>query len=288
MISNKDNKRTAIVLMLASALSFATMSLFVKLASDVPFTEKVFFRNLVSLLIAALVVANSRSSFFGQWRNQPYLLLRSLFGLGGVACFFYAIDHLILVDAEMLNKLSPFFVALFAALFLGERLNWIKSFALILAFGGALLVIKPAFDLRIFPAAIGLLSAACAGAAYTMLRFMKGKESAQTIVFYFSFVSVLGIFPFLIGHFRWPEPLQICCLVAIGVFAAAGQFLLTLAYRYAPASQVSVLMYTGILFSGLYGLLFFSEFPDVYSLLGGAMIVLAGVTIYLQRQSSDS
>ena len=99
------------------------MGVFVKLASDVGVFEKVLFRNVVTLVVAFAVALRNGGPLLGRRRNQPALMARSLLGIGGVVCYFYAIDHLLLADASMLAKLSPFFVSVFAAVFLGEALK---------------------------------------------------------------------------------------------------------------------------------------------------------------------
>jgi len=273
-----DNRPRAILYMIAAAISFAMMGVFIKMASDLPVHEKVFFRNLISLFLAAIVILKTGHPFFGKLKNQPFLMARSIFGLLGVITFFYAIDNLLLVDADMLNKLSPFFVTIFAALFLGEKLNISKGLFLLVAFTGALLIIKPSFDLSMLPAISGTLSAICAGAAYTLLRYLKNREQPETIVFYFSLISVVGLFPFLFFGARWPTFYEWPLLLGIGVSAAMGQFGLTLAYKQAPASEVSIYIYTSILFSAIFGMLFFSEIPDMYSVIGGIMIIGAAVS----------
>lgn len=282
-----DNKPKAILFMLFSASSFAMMGVFIKLATELPVHEKVFFRNLISLIFAAIVILKTGHPFFGKLKNQPFLLARSIFGLLGVLTFFYAIDNLLLVDADMLNKLSPFFVTIFAAIFLAEKLTAAKIVFLALAFGGALLIIKPSFDLSVLPALSGTVSALFAGAAYTLLRFLKNREETETIVFYFSFISVLGIAPFLFFGARWPSLAEWPLLFGIGISAALGQFALTAAYKQAPASEVSIYIYTSILFSALFGMLFFNEIPDIYSIAGGLMIIAAAISSSYFAKSSN-
>ena len=275
-----DDKPKALLFMMLGALAFTAMSVLVKLAGPVPVFEKVFFRNLVSMLVALVVVLKQHRRPLGSWKHQPYLMGRSLSGLVGVIAFFYAIDHLHLVDAEMLNKISPFFVMVFAALFLGEGITTRKIVSLCIAFGGAVLVIKPRFDVTVLPALIGLSSAMLAGSAYSFLRALKTREKPETVVFHFSFVSVVAMIPLMLPVFVMPDAATLAVLVGIGVMAALGQFSLTYAYRYAPASEVSILLYVIVLFSAVAGLAFFDEIPDIYSVLGGVLIIAAAWISY--------
>ncbi|BES64083.1 DMT family transporter [Gottschalkiaceae bacterium SANA] len=280
-----DNKPKAVLYMLISACAFAVMGAMVKLSGNVPVFEKVFFRNLVSLMMAYIMIKNSQSSFWGKRENRKLLLARASLGLLGVVLYFYAISNLILADSAMLNKLSPFFVTLFAALFLKEKLSAIQIPALIVVFFGAMLIIKPQFDLSILPAMAGAASAMTAGAAYTLVRYLKDREKPATIVFYFSFVSVVGMIPFVLLDFHMPTMTQLFFLIGTGVFAAVGQFALTFAYKYAPAAEISIYNYFSILFSAVIGYLIWGEVPDGLSLLGGALVVAAaGLTFWYSNR----
>ena len=272
-----DNKPKAITLMLISALAFSIMGAMVKLSGNIPLFEKVFYRNLVSLIMAYFMIKNANVSLFGKRENQKYLLMRSLLGLSGVVLNFYALNNLVLSDANILNKISPFFVTLFAALFLKEKLTSIQIPVLIIVFIGALLVIKPQFNFSIIPALAGFISAMFAGAAYTLIRFLKDLEKSPTIVFYFSFISVIGTFPLMMLNYEKPTIIQFIYLIATGIFAAIGQFTLTTAYRYAPAGEVSIYNYTSIVFSALIGFIIWSEIPDFLSIMGTLLIIVVAI-----------
>lgn len=279
-----DNKPKAITLMLISALAFAIMGAMVKLAGDIPLFEKVFYRNLVSLGIAYIMIKNKKVSFFGKKENQKYLLSRSLLGLLGVILNFYAINHLVLSDASMLNKISPFFVTLFAVIFLKEKLTKIQIPVLITVFTGALLIIKPQFNFSVLPSLLGFISAMCAGAAYTIIRFLREREKASTIVFYFSFVSVVVMFPLMMLNYQKPNIIQLMYLIGIGIFAGIGQFTLTNAYRYAPAGEVSIYDYTSIVFSALIGFIVWLEVPDFLSFIGTLLIIASAIFVYIYNE----
>ncbi|WP_443864164.1 DMT family transporter [Fusobacterium ulcerans] len=273
-----SNKTKAVLSMLISALGFTFMSVTVKYLKDIPLFEKVFFRNLVSLVIAFYLIKKSSAPVFGQRKNQLALLARAGFGLAGVILNFYAISHLTLADSTMLGKLSPIFVTIMACLFLKEKIDKEQIIGIFITFGGALLVIKPEFSLSIIPSIAGLLSAAAAGIAYTLLRYLKDKESPDTIVFYFSIVSVLGTLPFVLNDYIVPDSIQLMLLLATGLFASVGQFGITYAYKYSKATEVSIYNYSAIVFGIILGFIFFHEIPDMLSLLGGAIII--GIAYY--------
>ncbi len=199
----------------------------------------------------------------------------------GVALNFWAINHLVLADSTMLNKVSPFFVTIFAVFFLKEKISKLQVPALVTVFLGALLIIKPQFDAAVFPALAGFLGAAAAGGAYTIIRFLKGKEEPSTIIFYFSFFSVVTTFPIMLYlGFVMPSPIQWFYLVMIGVSASFGQFGVTMAYKYAPAAEVSIYNYASIIFALVIGYFLFSEVPDLLSVLGGFIIIGTALLIF--------
>ncbi|MEL7598462.1 MAG: DMT family transporter, partial [Clostridiaceae bacterium] len=277
-----EKKSKAVIYMLLSALFFAFMAAMVKLSGDVPVLEKVFFRNLISLFVAFGALKNSNGSIFGKKENQKYLIARSFLGLTGVFLYFYSISKLNLADSAMLNKLSPFFITIFAVIFLKEKLTPMKVISMFVVFLGALLVIKPQWNLSVVPAISGFLSAAFAGGAYTLVRFLKNRENPATIVFYFSFVSVIGTLPFMLVNFAIPTKIQFVYLVLTGVFAAVAQFALTYSYKYAPASEVAIYNYVNIVFSAIIGFFIWGEIPDILSISGGSIITLMAIAVYFQ------
>ncbi|WP_269472044.1 MULTISPECIES: DMT family transporter [Fusobacterium] len=282
-VQTMSNKTKAVFSMLISALGFTLMSVTVKYLRDIPLFEKVFFRNLVSLVIAFYLIKKSAVPIFGQKKSQLALFARAGFGLAGVILNFYAITHLTLADSTMLGKLSPIFVTIMACLFLKEKIDKEQIIGIFITFGGALLVIKPEFSLSIIPSLAGLLSAASAGIAYTLLRYLKDKESPDTIVFYFSVVSVVGTLPFVLNDYIMPNSTQLMLLLATGLFASIGQFGITYAYKYSKATEVSIYNYSAIVFGIILGFIFFHEIPDMLSLLGGAIII--GVAYYTFRHN---
>ena len=160
-------QQKAIWLMVISTLSMSIMQLFVKLTSGrIPTMEQVFVRNLVTLFVGAFLLIRRKTPAFGRKGHRFTLLARSVLGYLGVVGYFYATRHMNVADASLLHRSSPFFVIIFSAVFLKNRLKWVQLWALLLAFTGSVLVINPSFNVDIVPALIGLGSAAAAGAGW--------------------------------------------------------------------------------------------------------------------------
>src|SRR5699024_9644362 len=275
-----------ILLMLISSIGFAVMTLFVKLAGDLPSIQKTFFRNFVSAIIAFVLVIYNKERLFGKRENQLVLLGRSIFGTLGIVFLFYAIDHLVMSDADMLNKMSPFLVIIFSAIFLKERVLPFQMVTIVLAFIGMLFIVKPSFSVDFIPYFIGLLSAVFAAAAYTLLRVLGNREKFYTVVFYFSFFSTVILLPFLIIFYVPMTGEQLLYLLLAGVFATVGQFGITLAYKYAPARDISIFTYSTVIFTTILSFTFFGEGPDAFSLIGYVIILSSMTYMFFKGRKS--
>ncbi len=279
----KSMKKKGIIYILLSALFFSIMAAFVKSVPELPLTEKMFFRNMVGLIAVSFTVYRKKIKLKPQ--KPTLMLLRSLFGLIGVGLYYAALERLPLANAVILNKLSPFFVMVFAVFFLKEKVNRPQKVALLIAIVGALFVVRPSLDYSLLPGILGLLSAAFAGAAYTVIRKLTAYDPPILIVFYFCLFSSVVLLPFMaIEGFVVPDVTELMSLLGIGVSALIAQLFMTNAYQYAPASELSIYSYSDIIFSFMIGLVVWFELPDVLSLFGGVLIVLGGIVNYMNSR----
>ncbi len=275
-IATMHNKQLGVLYILLSGFCFALVMLFVKLSGPLPTMQKALFRNIISLSIALIILGRTKTRFAWKRQDFPILFLRGLAGTIALVANFYAVDHLILSDATILNKLAPFFVIIFSRIFLKEKITTAQILLVVGAFIGASLVVKPAFsNTELFPYFIGILGGLGAGAAYTCVRELGNRNvPAPLIVAFFSLFSTLTIIPFVIVEHQSMQAYQILFLLLAGISAAGGQFSITKAYSYAPAKEISVYDYTQVLFASLLSIFIFSEYPDATS-VGGYLIVTA-------------
>ena len=283
----RSNRLKGIFFIILSAFGFAVMSAFIKLSGDLPNMQKVFFRNLVAAIIALFLIIKHKGSFTGKKENRKILIYRSIFGTIGVIFNYYAIDNLVLSDANMLNKISPFLVVIFCALILKEKINVKQISAIIVAFIGALFIIKPTFDVRVVPYMIGFLSAVFAALAYTFVRMLGNKEEYYTIVFFFSTFSLITVLPMFLMVYEPMTSMQFIYLILAGVFASLGQFGITLAYKYAPAKEISIFDYSNIIFSAILSIFLFGVYPDSLSVVGYFIIFSAALYMFLYNKRQD-
>ena len=173
---------------------FACMNVSGASAGDLPSVEKSFFRNLVAAVFAAVILCKNRTVPKVDKKYWGPLILRCVCGTLGILCNFYAIDHLLVADASILNKLSPFFAIIFSFLLLKEKIRPAQAACVALAFIGCLFVVKPGFqNAALVPALIGVCGGLGAGIAYTMVRVL-GTHGVkdQLICFIFHFLLLVG------------------------------------------------------------------------------------------------
>lgn len=277
------NKRyKGVLCIIGAAFCFATMNLFVSKAGDLPVFQKGLFRNLVAIIFASVILIKNRKKegMKVTKQNFPFLFLRSFAGTAGFLCNFYAVDHMNISDASMLNKLAPFFVIIFSAIFLKEKAKFYQWMAVVVAFVGSLFIIKPSFHLDFFPAVIGVLGGLGAGIAYTCVRKLgQGGTKGPLIVFFFSAFSCVVLGPITVLNYVPMTWQQFLFLIGAGLAASGGQFCVTAAYTFAPAKEISVYDYSQVLFAALLGFFFLSQVPDLFSMIG--YVIICGIAIWM-------
>lgn len=269
------NHLKGITCIIIAGIGFSFMTFFVRLAGDLPTMQKAFFRNAFALVVAVATLLIKREKFVIKKEFGTDILFRCLFGTTGLIANFYAIDKLALADANMLNKLSPFFAILLSIPLLKEKPSKLDITATIVAFIGALFIIRPTpGNMEFVPALIGLYGGFGAGTAYVFVRRATSKGAATpVIVICFSLFSCLLTLPFMIVGYVHMTPKQLLFLIIAGMSAAVGQFGITTAYKYAPAKKLSVFDYLQVIFAALWGIIFLQELPTVLSIIGYVIII---------------
>ena len=281
--SNISNKSKGILCILFAAFGFSLMSFFVRISGDIPTMEKAFFRNAVAIIASLILLIRSGEKIRIKKDCMGDIFLRCVFGTSGLIANFYAIDKLNIADANMLNKLSPFFAILISIPILKEKPKKIDILAVIVAFLGAMLIVRPTgSNLQLVPALIGLYGGFGAGAAYVFVRKLGNKgERTPIIVLCFSIFSTVVTIPFIAVNYLPLKPMQLLCLVMAGLSATIGQFGITSAYKYAPAKEISVFDYTQVIFAAILGMLFLGELPQAMSFIG--YVIIIGVAVLRWR-----
>lgn len=289
-MKHQGNIKKGIFYIIISALGFSLMNFFVVKAGDLPTFQKALFRNGGAMIVSLFLFIKSGDTPDTKPSDLGILLMRAVFGSIGLFCNFYALDHLVLSDASILNKLAPFFTLILSALFLKEKTNWKQFLFVSLAFVGMLFVVRPEmhFSESMVASVVGVIGGFGAGTAYACVRALgkRGMPSSE-IVFGFSLVSTLVAIPFVIIDHAPMSSLQIFCLSMASVSATIGQFGITLAYKEAPSKEISIFEYFTVVFSALWGILFLGQIPYWTSIIGYAIIFVSAYLLFLYNKKTS-
>ncbi len=267
--------------LLAAAL-FAGMGACVRMAAaHLPESEVVFFRNFFSLLmLLPLLIGRGIRLTTARF---PLHLFRASTGLAAMYLYFHALARLPLADALLLNYTSPLFVTLSAVIWLKEAATIPRLWALLLGLAGILLVFHPSSHIASLAGLAGLGSGVLAGIALTAVKQLSDDEPSIRIVVWFALLaSIISAVPMAM-QFVLPDTRQWLWLLATGALGSLGQLGMTRAYALAPASKVSPLGYTSLIFAGLLGYAIWGERPDALGLAGAIAIIGAGVVVVRER-----
>jgi len=286
------NLNKGVQYMLIASFTFAIMGAFAKLASQhMSSLEVVFFRNIAGVILVGIAVLKKPMQHPG---GKPFLLFfRGFMGFVALLAFFYNIAHIPLGDAMTYSKTSPIFTAIFAWLFLSEKLSYKGWIAIFIGFIGILFITQPSgvgfskYDL------LGIFSGVGAALAYTSVRELKSYYDTRAIVLSFMLTGTIGPvvlflvspyfnFPeldFMLGKFVMPHGIVWFYVLAMGVFATISQVLMTKAYGETKAGIAGAVSYTNILFSIIVGLFLGDAFPSLVTILGIVLIIVAGIMV---------
>lgn len=267
-----------------AAAAFSLMAAFAKAAAQLGASNAliVFCRNVTAVVVLTPWVLSGGLNRLRTARFGGHLW-RTGFGLMGMYTLFYAIAHLSLAEALLLNYSSPIFIPFIAWMVLGERPPAVLIPASLLGLAGVALIVKPAALGISFAALVGASSGLFAAFAMVSLRHISDTEPPQRIVFWFAFIGIFVSAVPLYWQASWPGPQEAALLIATGLCATAGQLQLTRAYSSAPAARVGAMGYSAVIFAGLLGWAFWGERPDGYSLLGAALVIGTCVLASWQR-----
>ena len=269
--------------MMISALSFALMAALVKEAGQlgIPLLQIIFIRAAISVVLSLADIR--RASVHPLGHRRVLLLGRGVSGFLALTGVFYALIHLSMAQATVLQYLHPVFTALLAFLFLAERPTMATLACIVLSLLGLICMVSPYWwgpsnaDVPLWPVLAGLAGAFGSGVAYTLVRKLVATEHPSVIVLYFPLVCLPGTLLLGGDDFIWPTVTGWWVLLGVGCFTQFGQLALTKAMQLDAASRVTSLSYVQIIFAAVLGWLFFGEIPTQTTLLGGGLILLGAV-----------
>jgi drug/metabolite transporter (DMT)-like permease len=282
--------RIGILYMVGAAFFWSLMSVFVKLVGEnLPSQQIVLVRAVVTLAYSYVLIRwSGAASLWGE--NRRLLWLRGLLGFTALSCFFFALTKLPLADATVIHYTNPVFTAVIAAVVLNEQIETGEWIGAVLSLVGVSLIAQPSFlfgastsQLNLAYVGVALVGALSAASAYVIVRKLRETEHPLVIVFYFPFVATLGSAPTAaLTDLQWPTTGEwLFLIVGVAGCAQIAQVFLTKGLHAIKAGRAMAVSYLQIVFATGWGLLIFQEVPDLWSLLGTALVI--GGTLLVSR-----
>ena len=265
-----------------ASLFFSLMTVCVKkIDPKIDIYELVFFRSFISLLITSFILKTKDINPWGN--NRKLLLLRGFFGTVALLCIFYAIRNMPLSISTVIQYTYPIFISIFAGIFINEKITKNTVLALILGWLGILVILNHSQleninveidKLSIFIAFLGAISTAL---AYVTVKKLSATEDIFIIIKYFPLVSVITLFPIVLGNWVTPNLNDLIWIMGIGIFTQLGQTFLTIGLKNLPASEASTINYLQVFFGSIWGVIFFSELININFIFGSIFVLLGSI-----------
>ncbi|EBA16549.1 hypothetical protein RSK20926_22529 [Roseobacter sp. SK209-2-6] len=259
--------------MLVTGLCFVAVTALVKmLGTEVPPAQSAFLRYFLGLVFLLPVLGTLRKTHIAP---RDWLLFAGRGGVHtlGVILWFFAMTQIPLAEVTAMNYLSPVYVTLGAALFLGERLAARRVLAIVVAILGALVILRPGFREVSLGHLAMLFTAFSFGASYLMAKNAVEKYGPTVVVAMLSIWVTIGLAPFAWEVWTRPSLQSIGILFAVACFATAGHYSMTLAFANAPMTVTQPVTFLQLVWATLLGTLVFGEPVDIWVVLGGSLII---------------
>ena len=270
----------AILLMIAAIFCFSIMDATVKaLAPNVGVLPALWARYAGQMLLVFVLVL-PRLKTVVRTKYPGFQFFRSLLLMSATACFFTGLSLIPLSDAAALMSTNPMLITLGAAMFLGEKLGIRRIAGIVAAMIGALIIIRPGSDVFSAAALFPLGAAVCYSAYALLTRRVGADEDVWTSLFYTGFVGTVLLS--ILVPFQWqtPSATDIGLMVIVALAGTTGQLALIQAFTKGEAAMLAPYSYTGLAFAAFWGVLFFSEIPDFWTVVGSLVIAVAGLYVW--------
>ena len=273
-----DRPFKGIALILLSTIFLGTSDVTAKyLSTSLPSIEIAWLRFLVFAMIMVPAMVPGSPLYALPTRNLGLQLVRGSALLGSSLLFITGLRYLPIAEASATGFVSPLFVTALSIIFLSEKVGLRRWLATAAGLAGVLIILRPGTSAFHVAAFLPLVSAFSWAATLIMTRMMSGKEHAITTMTYSSIAGVAIISALV--PFAWVGPSwhDVLFGVLIGVASTAGQWIVVLAFRYADASVLAPFSYTQLVWVSSLGFLIFGEVPDLWTVVGAAIIVGSGL-----------
>ncbi len=281
--SPKLDNMVGVLWMLAAVLSLTAMFTILKqMTTELPVFVVAITRTFVALLFMTPWLMRVGLSGLATTRMRMHFL-RSFFGIAAFACVMYALSKLLLSDTMVLSFTTPFWSIIVSALMLGEVIRRYRTIATIIGFFGVILIVKP--QAGVDPAMlVALLGALLTSGAMISMKSLSRTEPPNRIVFLFFLYGTLILLPLAAITWQTPDLIQIGWLVLAGFLGTIGQIFLARAYSAADVTVVAPFDFIRLPLAALFGFVFLSETPDIWS--GSGALIIIGASLYIARREA--
>ena len=284
LIKQKSQNLNGVFWMILTGICFLGVTAIVKfMGTRIPAAEAAFLRYALGLVLLLPMLKD-----FSQ--NLPNRKLSILFAARGVVhtvgvvLWFFAMSRIPLADVTAMNYMSPIYVTLGAAIFLGEPLALQRILAILLAIVGAFLILRPGFrEVSIGHLAM-IFTAIFFAFSYLIAKHTSGKTTASVVVVMLSIYVTIGLAPLAFLNWVTPTWLELILLFAVAFFATAGHYTMTLAFAAAPISVTQPATFLQLVWAVLVGSIIFGEEIDLY-VIGGGGLILCSITFMSWREA---
>ena len=274
------SKTFPILLMIGAIFCFASMDATAKyLMKEIGPAQTIWARYTVQAILVTVLIL-PEINIYGKTKYPKLQFLRSVALMMATTLFFFAFSKLGLAEASAIFNISPVLITLGAFLFLREQIGPRRVIGIFVSLLGALIIIRPGSGVFTIYALLPLGAAIFYSTYSLVTRFVGADESPWTSLFYSAIFGAICYSIYIVFHWNPMSSNALLLTIIIGLFGTAGHICLIRALTLGEASLVAPFIYTNLLFTTIWGLVLFGNFPDFWTICGALIIVAAGVYVW--------
>ena len=283
---HQDRPVLGMVCALSAFFTFAVMNVFAKLLSEHHHVVEIaFYRNLIASLPFLFMIYGMGKRDILKINSSPKgILIRSTLGTVSLAVTFAAFANLPFADATAFLFTASLIVPAFGFFFLHEHVGRFRWTAILIGFIGVLIMVRPTGNIDTFGVSLALTAALMHATLQTIVRALGKTEKPETVTFYFVFIGTFLCLIPMPFFFHMPSWNEVPMIIGLGLTGAIAQMFISTAYKFAPASIVTVFNYSGIIWAALFGFIFWNEWPNIYIWIGGGIVIASNIFILYREQ----
>ena len=281
-------KTLPILLMIGAVFCFASMDATAKyLMKEIGPAQTIWARYTVQAILVTVLIL-PKINVYGRTKYPKLQFLRSVALMMATTLFFFAFSRLGLAEASAIFNISPVLITLGAFLFLREQIGLRRVIGILVSLLGALIIIRPGSGVFTIYALLPIGAAIFYSIYSLVTRFVGTDESPWTSLFYSAIFGAFCYSIYIVFHWNPMSPNALLLTIIIGFFGTAGHICLIRALTLGEASLVAPFIYTNLLFTTIWGLVLFGDFPDFWTIVGALIIVAAGIYVWARDRAVRS